>query len=140
MLKLFSKPQGTTLRNGRIKGHQVVGGVATPRVSDATPTSPAFSHISLPKVARSGRPHTPVHLALHAATATHYTPTLFPFQGVVGPGFVTNLTTVRSLTRQVHGMLVAGGVWGRGEVGTRPWWLALLACGGAYWPPLNLLL
>ena len=23
---------------------------------------------------------------------------------------------------------------GGGEVGTRPWWLALLACGGAYWP------
>ena len=21
-----------------------------------------------------------------------------------------------------------------GGVGTRPWWLALLACGGAYWP------
>ena len=27
------------------------------------------------------------------------------------------------------------GVWvGGGGVGTRPWWLALLACGGAYWP------
>ena len=24
--------------------------------------------------------------------------------------------------------------WGGGGVGTRPWWLALLACGGAYWP------
>ena len=24
--------------------------------------------------------------------------------------------------------------WDRGGVGTRPWWLALLACGGAYWP------
>ena len=23
---------------------------------------------------------------------------------------------------------------GRGGFGTRPWWLALLACGGAYWP------
>ena len=23
---------------------------------------------------------------------------------------------------------------GGGGVGTRPWWLALLACGGAYWP------
>ena len=23
---------------------------------------------------------------------------------------------------------------GGGWVGTRPWWLALLACGGAYWP------
>ena len=32
-----------------------------------------------------------------------------------------------------------GGLWGGciaggGGVGTRPWWLALLACGGAYWP------
>ena len=28
------------------------------------------------------------------------------------------------------------GLWwsGGGGVGTRPWWLALLACGGAYWP------
>ena len=24
---------------------------------------------------------------------------------------------------------------GGGGFGTRPWWLALLACGGAYWPP-----
>ena len=24
--------------------------------------------------------------------------------------------------------------WRGGGVGTRPWWLALLACGGAYWP------
>ena len=24
--------------------------------------------------------------------------------------------------------------WNRGGVGTRPWWLALLACGGTYWP------
>ena len=24
--------------------------------------------------------------------------------------------------------------WEGGGVGTRPWWLALLACGGAYWP------
>ena len=24
--------------------------------------------------------------------------------------------------------------WVGGGVGTRPWWLALLACGGAYWP------
>ena len=23
---------------------------------------------------------------------------------------------------------------GGGRVGTKPWWLALLACGGAYWP------
>ena len=23
---------------------------------------------------------------------------------------------------------------GGGGVGTRPWWLALIACGGAYWP------
>ena len=36
---------------------------------------------------------------------------------------------------------VPEGVWGLcpnnntgGGVGTRPWWLALLACGGAYWP------
>ena len=28
---------------------------------------------------------------------------------------------------------LAGGPLGRG-FGTRPWWLALLACGGAYWP------
>ena len=26
------------------------------------------------------------------------------------------------------------GIQGGGGVGTRPWWLALLACGGAYWP------
>ena len=26
------------------------------------------------------------------------------------------------------------GVRGGGGVGTRPWWLALVACGGAYWP------
>ena len=26
------------------------------------------------------------------------------------------------------------GTGGGGGVGTRPWWLALLACGGAYWP------
>ena len=26
------------------------------------------------------------------------------------------------------------GVLGGGGVGTRPWWLALLACSGAYWP------
>ena len=26
------------------------------------------------------------------------------------------------------------GAAGGGGVGTRPWWLALLACGGAYWP------
>ena len=26
------------------------------------------------------------------------------------------------------------GGWGGEGVGTRPWWLALLACGGAYWP------
>ena len=25
-------------------------------------------------------------------------------------------------------------LWGGGGFGTRPWWLALLACGGAYWP------
>ena len=25
-------------------------------------------------------------------------------------------------------------VWGGGGVGTEPWCLALLACGGAYWP------
>ena len=25
-------------------------------------------------------------------------------------------------------------ILGGGGVGTRPWWLALLACGGAYWP------
>ena len=31
---------------------------------------------------------------------------------------------------QAHGSLRGGG----GGVGTRPWWLALLACGGAYWP------
>ena len=24
--------------------------------------------------------------------------------------------------------------WGGGGFATRPWWLALLACGGAYWP------
>ena len=32
--------------------------------------------------------------------------------------------------------LLRGGscVLGGGGVGTRPWWLALLACGGAYWP------
>ena len=29
---------------------------------------------------------------------------------------------------------VPGGYGGGGGVGTRPWWLALLACGGAYWP------
>ena len=30
---------------------------------------------------------------------------------------------------------------GGGGVGTGPWWLALLACGSAYWlSPLNLLL
>ena len=28
----------------------------------------------------------------------------------------------------------AGAGAGGGGVGTRPWWLALLACGGAYWP------
>ena len=28
----------------------------------------------------------------------------------------------------------SGSPWGGGGVGTRPWWLALLACGGAYWP------
>ena len=30
----------------------------------------------------------------------------------------------------------SGGLWhkGGGGFGTRPWWLALLACGGAYWP------
>ena len=26
-----------------------------------------------------------------------------------------------------------GGILGGGGLGTRPWWLALLACGGAYW-------
>ena len=29
------------------------------------------------------------------------------------------------------------GPGGGGGVGTRPWWLALLACGGAYWPLAN---
>ena len=27
-----------------------------------------------------------------------------------------------------------GGQAGGGGIGTRPWWLALLGCGGAYWP------
>ena len=29
-----------------------------------------------------------------------------------------------------HGVALLG----EGGVSTRPWWLALLACGGAYWP------
>ena len=35
--------------------------------------------------------------------------------------------------RQFGPIFWGGGVQG-GGVGTRPWWLALLACGGAYWP------
>ena len=40
---------------------------------------------------------------------------------------------------QYHAVSYGTGVaptcfFGGGEVGTRPWWLALLACGGAYWP------
>ena len=41
-----------------------------------------------------------------------------------------------AVPRQCAMCAVAGPVGeGRGGgVGTRPWWLALLACGGAYWP------
>ena len=33
---------------------------------------------------------------------------------------------------ECHALRHRGG--GGGGVGTRPWWLVLLACGGAYWP------
>ena len=39
-----------------------------------------------------------------------------------------------NIYRQCDGCPVRPG-GGGGGVGTRPWWLALLACGGAYWPP-----
>ena len=39
-------------------------------------------------------------------------------------------------SRSTTGRIIGGffGEAGGGGVGTRPWWLALLACGGAYWP------
>ena len=45
----------------------------------------------------------------------------------------------RQSTQRRRGMEDREKEWGRtervgGGVGTRPWWLALLACGGAYWP------
>ena len=40
----------------------------------------------------------------------------------------TTTQTRRITARMAHGARGGGGF------GTRPWWLALLACGGAYWP------
>ena len=50
---------------------------------------------------------------------------------------VQSVHSIRGQGRGGEGERRIWRVWtrrgGRG-VGTRPWWLALLACGGAYWP------
>ena len=53
-----------------------------------------------------------------------------------------NTATQRNMRREKRGTVQGpvkkqqpdGMSHGGGGVGTRPWWLALLACGGAYWP------
>ena len=102
------------------------------------------------------------HLALHYFYATHTNPCLWVLVILRGLTLASNVPisevltswfplssrpqgspqTLPSTHKHQHPHVKSGplppslerGGGGGGGVGTRPWWLALLACGGAYWP------
>ena len=70
------------------------------------------------------------HRPLQTATHPCVMPNPPPLRGVLSTGLRCKLACETHWRLHRQSERRGGG----GGVGTRPWWLALLACGGAYWP------